>query len=109
MRVCLDGSGSDMAQAGENVQRWLERAVGGHCREHAGNIYMASFFLPRRKRLAVQAAGAFVHMLEEALDVSSTTAGGGGCAPGGELEARVAMVRERLERMYAGEICLPEI
>jgi len=98
-----------MAQAGENVQRWLERAVGGLCREHAGNIYMASFFLPRRKRLAVQAAGACVHMLEEALDVSSTTAAGGGCAPGGELEARVAMVRERLDRMYAGEICLPEI
>src|SRR5437016_14274712 len=101
MQVCLDGSGSDMAQAGENVQRWLERAVGGLCREHTGNIYMASFFLPRRKRRAVQAAGAFVHMLEGALDVSST-AGGGGCGPGGELDARVAMVRERLDRRYAG-------
>src|SRR6266850_873690 len=108
--VCLDGSGSDMAQAGKIAERWIARAVGREGREHARNVYMASFFLPGRKRLAVQAVGAFVHMLEEALDVGAAGGSlGGACASGGELEGRVGMVLERLERMYGGEICPPEM
>jgi len=71
---------------------------------------MASFFLAPRKRVAVQGMGAFVKMLEEAMDVSPGGGGGGGaCASGSELEGRVGMVRERLERMYEGEICRPEM
>jgi phytoene/squalene synthetase len=71
---------------------------------------MASFFLPARKRVAVQAAGAFLHMLEEALDVTPAAgAAVGACASGSEIEGRVGMVRERLERMEAGEICPPEV
>ena len=108
--VCLDGSGSDMAQASKIKDRWIARAVGRECREHARNVYMASFFLPGRKRLAVQAVGAFVHMLEEALDVGAAGGSlGGACASGGELEGRVGMVLERLERMYGGEVCGPQI
>jgi len=67
--VCLDGSGSDMAQTGEISDRWLARAVGRECRERAAHIYMASFFLPPRKRLAAQGMRAFVKLLEEAMDV----------------------------------------
>jgi phytoene synthase len=99
-----------MAQAGEIIDRWIARAVGRECREHARNVYVASFFLPGRKRLAVQAVGAFVHMLEAALDVGTAGSGSGGaCASGGELEGRVGMLLERLERMYDGEVCGPEI
>src|SRR4051812_24373537 len=107
MKVCLVGSGSDMAQTGESVDRWGARAVGGRWREGARSIYMASFFLPPGKRLAVPAAGAFFAMLEEALEVRPS--GGGGCSPGGEIDGRVAMVRERLEIMEAGQICPPEV
>src|SRR5947209_3806211 len=97
-----------MAQAGEIVNRWIARAVGRECREHARNVYMASLFLPGRKRLAAQAVGAFVHMLAEALDVGPA-GGGGACASGSELDGRVGMVRKRLERMYGGEVCPPEV
>src|SRR5882672_5751731 len=108
--VCLDGSGSDMAQASKIKDRWIARAVGRECREHARNVYMASFFLPGRKRLAVQDVGALVHMLEEALDVGAAGGRlGGACAWGGELEGRGGMVLERLERMYGGEVCGPQI
>src|SRR5882724_10220789 len=102
--------GVTMAQVGEISERWVARAVGRECRERARNVYMASFFLPPRKRMAVQSVGAFVKMLEEAMDVPAGGAGGGGaCASGSELEGRVGMVRERLERMYGGEVCRPEI
>jgi phytoene synthase len=70
---------------------------------------MASYFLPPRKRVAVQAVGAFVKMLEEALDVAASPGGGGACASGSELEQRARLVLERLDRMYGGEFCLPEI
>src|SRR5947199_8058967 len=103
--VCLDGSRSDMAQTGETTERWIARAVGRECREKAGNVYMASFFLPPRKRLAVQAVGVFIEMLEEAMDVAGAGAGGSGgaCTSGSDLEGRLGMVKERLERTYGGE------
>jgi 15-cis-phytoene synthase len=101
--------GSDMAQTSETTNRWLAQAVGRHCRQNAANIYMASFFLPPRKRLALQAVGSFLHLLREALDVAPAAGGGGGCASGGELEARLTLVVDRLEVMYAGQICPPEI
>jgi phytoene synthase len=97
-----------MAQTGEIAQRWIARAVGRECRQRAAHVFMASFFLPPRKRVAVQGVGAFVNMLEEALDVSPSGGGGGVCASGSELEGRVGMVRERLERMYEGEVCRPD-
>jgi phytoene synthase len=100
-----------MAQTGNITDRSIVRAVGRECREKARTIYMASFFLPARKRVAVQAVGTFIHMLEEAMDVSAYGAVGvgGACASGSELEGRVGMVKERLERMYAGEFCQPQI
>ena len=99
-----------MARTGEIAQRWIARAVGRECRERRGYVYMASFFLPPRKRVAVQGVGAFVNMLEEAMDISpGGGSGGGACASGSELEGRVGMVRERLERMYEGEVCRPEL
>lgn len=107
MQVCLDGSGSDMAQVGETFERSSAQAVGRLCREHCANIYMASFFLSPRKRLAIQAAGAFMHMIEEALDVTPNSSSA--CASGGELNARLAMIKERLELMESGVICSPEI
>jgi 15-cis-phytoene synthase len=110
VQVCLDGSWSDMAHISETTERWIARAVGREANQHAHNVYMASFFLPPRKRVAVQALGAFVHMLEEALEVTPSPAGGGGaCASGSEIDGRVGMVLERLERMYGGEICRPEV
>ncbi|HEV8606668.1 MAG TPA: phytoene/squalene synthase family protein [Tepidisphaeraceae bacterium] len=92
------------------VDRWVARAVGGECREQARNVYLASFFLPARKRVAVQAVGAFVHMLEEALDVEGRPgAMEGACASGSDLEGRVGLVSERLASMYGGEICPPSV
>jgi phytoene synthase len=105
-QLCLDGSGSDMAQVSETTDRAIARGISQMCRERARTIYMASFFLPPRKRLALQATGAFISMLYDALDAVPTS-GGGGCASGGDLEARTALVVERVDRIYAGEICPP--
>src|SRR5881394_293280 len=83
-------------------------AVGRMCRRHAKSLYIASFFLPARKRLAVQAVGGFVHMLEEALDVEPKPLAPGSCASASDLEQRTAMIRDRLDVIYSGQVCPPD-
>src|SRR5688572_11828283 len=104
------------AIAEPTVERWIARAVGRYCSAHSRNIYIASFFLPPRKRVAMQAVGGFVHMIEEALtqgvEVAPGAAAVGGaaasaCASGSGIEGRMQMVRERIEGMYGGNACEP--
>src|SRR5688500_2514600 len=98
------------AIAEPTIERWIARAVGRYCSEHSRNIYIASFFLPPRKRVAMQAVGGFVRMVEEALtrgeEVGPGPSAGGGASRSG-IEGRMQMVRERIEGMYGGNACEP--
>jgi phytoene synthase len=104
------------AIAEPTVERWIARAVGRYCSAHSRNIYIASFFLPPRKRVAMQAVGGFVYMLEEALTSGVEVAPGAGavagaassaCSSGSGIDGRMQMVRERIEGMYGGNACPP--
>src|SRR5688572_4169145 len=94
------------------LEPWVGRAVGRLARQHCRNLYIASFFLPPRKRVAAAAVGAFVHMLEDALaDVGAGSPRpalpNSACSSGSDLDQRMQMVRERIDSMYRGEVCPP--
>ncbi len=96
------------------TERWITRAVGRYCREHARNLFIASFFLPPRKRVAMQAVGGFVRMLEEVFTkgieitpAAATSSAGSACSSGSDLDRRMQMVRERLDGIYAGDLSPP--
>jgi 15-cis-phytoene synthase len=110
-------------------------AVREVCRRHARELFFASHFLPRPKRDAAYAVYAFSRMIDDAiaadeasidgaaglrhhpavvsprriaeLPTESTSAGACGCGPTGSLDARLLMLRERLDEVYAGTIELP--
>src|SRR4051812_38859163 len=93
------------------VEGWVGRAVGRVCRQHARNLYIASFFLPPRKRAAMQAVGAFVHLLEEAIPATTEVQPAqnplGACSSASDVNQRVAMVSKRLEAIHAGDVPVP--
>ena len=96
------------------------RAAREVCRRQAGELYFASAFLPTSKRNAAHAAFAFCRMLREAIESSGGEAeqgaaglrhmplsAGAGCCSADPLEQRVALVRDRLDDLYAGRLELP--
>ncbi|MCS7034120.1 MAG: phytoene/squalene synthase family protein [Phycisphaerae bacterium] len=62
------------------------------CRRHARSFYFASFFLPRRKRLAAYSVYAFCRLLDDATDNN----------PGGELRG-IEGFESALARVYEGD------
>ena len=96
------------------------------CRRHAKEYFFASGFLPKPKRDAVYAVYAFCRMIREALDVDDASVEGAaglrhhpavvspaslepdtGCASGSSLQARLDMLRERLDEIYDDRLELP--
>src|SRR5260370_41471913 len=80
------------------------RAARGICRRHCRNVFLASVFLPKRKRDAIYAVYAFCRMIEDALalpgDVDSNhsstqTASESSCGCGSDsMSARLEMFRD---------------
>lgn len=79
------------------------------CRRDWTDLYFASHFLPKGKRRGVWAVAAMLGLVRDALvvegETTPSTLGGGGCCSGSGMEGRLAMVRERVDRIYAGEWC----
>ena len=99
------------------------RAARDVCRRYGKNFYFASAFLPRGKRDAAHAVFAFCRMIREAIDAPGdaqddagasalrhrplSATGGGACCSSHPLDQRVALLRERLDELYAGTLELP--
>jgi len=85
------GGGGDVSQARRDAQQRASAAAGQLCRKAAGGYFHAIAILPGVRRDAVCAVLALCGMVREAL-----------AAPG-----REAMVRDRIEAIYAGALQLP--
>jgi 15-cis-phytoene synthase len=80
------------------------------CRQHAKNLYFASFFLPKHKRNGVYAVSAFCGMIREAIDQNDTAAENtSGCCGGSSLDSRLALFRDRLAEIYSGTMQFPNV
>jgi phytoene synthase len=97
------------------------------CRRGPRSFHAASVFLPRVKRNAACAVHAFFRMIDEALRepgvihrtaenlrhhptiVTPASLTGHACGVGGELEDRIAMLRNRLDEIYDGRLELPAV
>lgn len=85
------------------------------CRRHGRGFYLACVFLPQAKRDAACAVFAFHRLIGEAIGQpdpsdppsSAATIPGSSCCSGGSLDQSLAMVRHRLEDIYAGRLELP--
>jgi phytoene synthase len=75
------------------------------CRRDCGGFYVASFFLPKHKRDASYAVGAFCRMTRDA--IRGDEAESGSCCSSDSVASRLAMFRERLDELYAGSLDLP--
>src|SRR5215217_2987006 len=101
-------------------------AVRNVCRRHAKDFFFASAFLTQPKRNDVYALYAFCRMIEEAVGVDDASLGGAaglrhhpavvslaslepgtGCGSGSSLQARLRMLRDRLDEIYDGRLELP--
>jgi phytoene synthase len=99
------------------------RAARDECRRHGKDFYFASAFLPRGKRDAAYAVFAFCRMIREAIDAPGeaeddadasalrhrplSATGGRACCSSHPLDQRVALLRDRLDDLYAGSLELP--
>src|SRR3954452_16398400 len=99
------------------------RAARDECRRHGKDFYFASAFLPRGKRDAAHAVYAFCRMIREAIDAPGeadddagasalrhrplSSTGASACCSSHPLDQRVALLRERLDHLYAGSLDLP--
>jgi phytoene/squalene synthetase len=75
-----------------------------------GEAYRAAFFLPRAKRDAIYAATAFVGLIRQAVPADAGESGGGGGGGGGccgGSDGVTAVVKSRIDSLYAGSIELP--
>jgi len=96
------------------------------CRRHTKDFFFASAFLPRHKRDAVHTVYAFCRMIEEAIIADDAAVEGAaglrhhpavvsptsfepgtGCGSGSSLQARLGMLRDRLDEIYDGRLELP--
>jgi len=89
------------------------------CRRRWPELFYASAFLPRAKRDAALAVVAFCQMVREAMEAPDEAGAAAGaralrerplaatcttCGPTGWLDARVALLAERLEELYDGRL-----
>ena len=96
------------------------------CRRHAADFYFASAFLIKPKRDAACAVYAFCRMIREAIGADNASLGGAaglrhhpavvspaslepgtGCGSGSSVQARLGMLRDRLDEIYDGQLELP--
>jgi phytoene synthase len=108
-----------------DADRLASRAAANACRRGAGDLYLASAFLPRPKRDAAYAVYAFLNLVREAITSAGEEAGaarlrhrplnaaahgGAGhdaCCSADALGQRLSLLRERLDELYAGRLELP--
>jgi phytoene synthase len=102
------------------------QAVRDVCRRYGRDFLFASAFLPKSKRDAVHAVYAFCRMIHEAIDVDEASLEGAGglrhhpavvspaslepgvgCGSGSSLQARLGMLRDRLDELYDDRLELP--
>jgi phytoene/squalene synthetase len=102
------------------------------CHQSFKDLYFASFFLPRRKRQAAYAVGAFCRMIDQAIDVPASAIGTGRtmrehpviprvsleqlppenvgeACEGDTLSMRLDLLRDRLDEIYEDRLELPAL
>src|SRR3954469_12851429 len=98
-------------------------AARDECRRHGKDFYFAAAFLSRGKRDAAHAVYAFCRMIREAIDAPGeadddagasalrhrplSSTGASACCSSHPLDQRVALLRERLDDLYAGRLGRP--
>lgn len=74
----------------------------GVCRRQARDLFFASYFLPKPKRDAAHAIGAFCLMIRGAVSIAQPTHGHD------SPDARLDLLRDRLNDIYEGHLRLPD-
>jgi phytoene synthase len=105
MISCVTATRTDKQTRRNAADRSAFAAAREVCRRRAADFYFASFFLPKSKRDAAHAVGAFCCMISNALDLpASADPGCGDDSP----DRRLDLLRDRLTDIYDGRLRLPD-
>jgi phytoene synthase len=77
------------------------------CRSRSRGLFFAYSFLPHRKRDAACALFAFRRMIDDVLDAPQEQANAG-CCGGGDSDATIGLLRQRIDEVYGGSLDLPD-